>query len=351
MELGAGAGGLRGDRVRVGAQPVDAVQLDVQVLTARREHLVVEQPVPGVLRQRGGSDVLLPQGGQNADHDQSGADRAGALLGVVERGPDLGFPGVGAALRQPAGRNVDLEVETAQLGGPGGVRDRLEDVGVAHRRFGLGVDQVQLDLQAHLGPLGLEPRLAQHLREHLEALLHLDPVPAAVLAGEDQRRDVASHRPSRRVPSRTPLASSVALPDDPHQATSGPPRPHPFPRRALGVLITSVVDARDQYTQPAGPARRAACFSASRAVRSARFTASPAARSRSSASCRSRPALVSSSPAVRSSSSAAARRCSARSWRSRACWRADAASARAVRRSRSARAASSAACRAASNCS
>lgn len=197
MELGAGARGLGSDRVGVGAQPVHAVQLDAQVLAPRGEDLVVEQPVAGVLRQRPLADVLLPQRGQDPDHDQMRADRAGAFLGVIERGTDLGLPGVRSALGQPAGRDVDLQIEAAQLGGPGRVRDRLQDVVVAHRGLGLVVDEVQLDLQPHLRPLGLEPRLAQHLREHVEVLLHLDPVPAAVLAGEDQRRDVSSHRPSR----------------------------------------------------------------------------------------------------------------------------------------------------------
>ncbi len=151
VELRAGAGGLRGDRVRVGAQPVDAAHLDAQVLAARREDLVVEQAVARVLRERGLPDVLLAQRGQDAGHDQVGADGRGALLGVVQRGPDLGLPGIGAALGQPARRHVDLQVEAAQLGRPGGVGDRLEHVAVAHRRLGPVVDQVELDLQAHPG--------------------------------------------------------------------------------------------------------------------------------------------------------------------------------------------------------
>lgn len=221
VELGAGAGGLGRDRVRVGPQAVDAVHLDMQVLAPGGEHLVVEQSVARVLRQGRLAHVRLAQCGQGADHDQMGADRRGAVLGVVQGGADLGLPGVGAARRELPGRDVDLQVEPAQLGGPGGVRDRFEGVAVAHRRFAPVVDQVQLDLQADLGPLGLEPGLAQHLREGLQALLHLDPVAAAVLAGEDQRRDVPSHRSSRGCLPRTLLHPSVAPPGAPHQTGRG----------------------------------------------------------------------------------------------------------------------------------
>ncbi len=203
VELRAGAGGLRGDGVRVGAQPVDAGHLDVQVLAARREDLVVEQPVARVLRQGALPDVLVAQGGEDARHDQVRADGTGALLRVVQGGADLGLPRVGTALGESPGRDVDLEVEPAQLGVPGRVRDRLQRVGVAHRGLGPVVDQVQLDLETHLGPLGLETRLAQHLRERVEALLHLDPVAAAVLAGEGERRDVPSHRSPSRLSSGT----------------------------------------------------------------------------------------------------------------------------------------------------
>lgn len=240
----------------------------------RGEHLVVEQPVAGVLRQRRLADVLLPQRREDTDHDQMRADRPGTLLGVVERGTDLRLPGVGTALRQTPRRHIDLEVEAAELGGPGGIRDRVEHVAVAHRRLGLVVDQVQLDLETHPGPLGLEPRLAQHLREHVEALLHLDPVPAAVLAGEDQRRDVTSHRPSRLALCRTPLppASHHRTPATMREARpAGAPHPAPGHREAY-VL---------------GSASRSTSCAASRAARPARSTACAAVRSRSSASFRS----------------------------------------------------------------
>lgn len=157
MELGAGARGFRCDRVRVGPQPVDTVHLDEQILAACREDLLVDQVVAGVLRQGLPAHVVLPQGGQDADHDQMDADRPGALLRVVQRGADLLLPVVGATFGEPPGRNVDLQIEPAQLGVPGGIGDGVEHVTAPHGRLALRVGQVQLDLQAHLRALRVEP--------------------------------------------------------------------------------------------------------------------------------------------------------------------------------------------------
>ena len=52
MQLRAGAGAFRGDRVACGVQTFDTVDRDVQVLAAGGEDLVVEQRVPRVGRQR-----------------------------------------------------------------------------------------------------------------------------------------------------------------------------------------------------------------------------------------------------------------------------------------------------------
>ena len=71
--------------------------------------------------------------------------------------------------REQARRDVDLDVELAELGLEVRVGDRLEHLGVAHRGVARIVDQVELDLAADRRPLGVEARLAQHAREHVQA--------------------------------------------------------------------------------------------------------------------------------------------------------------------------------------
>ena len=194
VELGARARRLRRDRVGGDREPVDAVDADVEILTAGREDLLVEQRVPGVGRQRVGGHVLPAQRRQDADHHHVRADRPRVRLGVVEAGPQATFE-VGVLLAgEPARRHVDLDVELAQLGLEVGIGDRAQHLGVAHGRIGLVVDEVELDLHAGERPLELEARLAQHRREHVEAAADLLPIPRPVLAGEVALLDLFAHR-------------------------------------------------------------------------------------------------------------------------------------------------------------
>ena len=67
------------------------------------------------------------------------------------------------------------------------------------------VGEVELDLQPDRALLGVEPRLAQHPREHVEVALDLVAVALAVLAGEELRRgDVLAHGAERTRPPTTP---------------------------------------------------------------------------------------------------------------------------------------------------
>nr|BFE71046.1 hypothetical protein GCM10020092_043470 [Actinoplanes digitatis] len=138
--------------------------------------------------------MLAAQGRQDADHHHVRADAAGVLLGVVEAGPQLAFQIGVLVAGQPARRDVDLDVELAQLGLEVGVGDRLEYLGVAHRRVGVVVHQIELDLHPGQRALELESRLPQHPREHVEAAPDLLPVPGSILAGECPLVDLFAHR-------------------------------------------------------------------------------------------------------------------------------------------------------------
>src|SRR5262249_19807475 len=105
------------------------------------------------------------------------------------------------------------EVELPELGRPGGVRDCLKHGGVAHGRRPAGVDQVQLDLHAHLRRVGLEQALLQHPREDLQRAPYLVPVLGPVLAADLDGLNVTTHEASaHRSKASTQLDTFFTLP-------------------------------------------------------------------------------------------------------------------------------------------
>jgi hypothetical protein len=136
---------------------------------------------------------VLGQGGQDADHDQVAADRAGLVVRGVQVGADLPLEPVERVAGQLTRRHVDLQVELADLGSPERVRDRLQGLGVAHRGHAGRVDEVQLELLAHQGRVLVELPLAQHAGERVQRAPDLVPVAAPVLAGDLDRLDVTAH--------------------------------------------------------------------------------------------------------------------------------------------------------------
>jgi hypothetical protein len=197
VELDAGAGGLRRDRVGVGAQPLRPGDGDVQVLTPCREDLLVEQRVARVRAQRPRVQVLVAEGRQDAHDHHVRADLVRLVLRRVERAADPLLQRVEDVALQQLGRDVDLDVELAELGDERVVGDPLEHLGVRHRRVAGVVGEVELDLEADRALLRVEARLAEHPREHVEVALDLVAVALTVLAGELRRGDVLAHAAER----------------------------------------------------------------------------------------------------------------------------------------------------------
>ena len=209
VHLGGGARRLRHDRVGHDVQALDPVDDDLDVLAPGVEDLPVEQRVARVLARRGRRHVLGPQRRQDPDHHRAGPGLLGLRVGGVERGPHRLLEGGEAEVGELAGRDVDLDVEPAELGLELGVRDRLEHLGVAQRRLEVAVDQVELDLQPGHRPLEVEARLGQHPRQRVEPAAHLLPVALPVLARELRRVDLGSHAHilAHRGPRAAPAAS------------------------------------------------------------------------------------------------------------------------------------------------
>ena len=139
-----------------------------------------------------------------------GARAVGLVLGRVEARAHLLLELGEHRRREQPRRDVDLDVELRELGREVGVGDALEHVGVEQRRVARLVGQVELDLEPHRAPLGVEARLREHAREHVEARAHLLAVALAVLAAEDRGGDVLAHGSSRRS-TRSRASASASL--------------------------------------------------------------------------------------------------------------------------------------------
>ena len=193
VQLDARARGLGRDRVGVHRQPLDAVDRQVQVLPAGGEDLLVEERVARVGAQHRAVEQRLAERRQDADHQQPRVRLLRALLGVVEARPHRRLELAEHAVGEAARRDVDLDVELGQLGLPVRVGDHLQHVLVGQRRVAGLLGDVELDLEPDRAAVGVEPRLGEHAREHVETPLDLLAVALAVFSGEDPGGDLVPH--------------------------------------------------------------------------------------------------------------------------------------------------------------
>ena len=247
VELGAGAGGLGDDRVGGRGEPLATRDADRDVLAAGGEDLLGQQLVARVGAQARGVHVSLGEGRQDADHHLVGADLGGLLLGVVERAPQALLERRQPTLAQLGRREVDLDVELAELGLEVGVGDRLEHLGVLQRRVAGLVDEVELHLQPGHRVVGVEARVAQHPREHVEVATHLLPVPRAVRPAELLLVDLFSH--ARTLVTRPPRAGTV--PRGGSHAGGGPAEDEPSRGRSSSHRSGEVAESSSWATSEA----------------------------------------------------------------------------------------------------
>ena len=193
VQLHARARRLGGDRVGHDREPLDAGDVDLQVLPAGREDLLVEQLVARVGRQRVAVEQLLGERREDPDDHHVRVGLRGLLLGVVEVAPDRLLELGEHRPLELARRDVDLDVELRELGLEVVVGDQLEHVRVGQRRVAGLLGQVELDLQADRAPVGIEARLREHPREDVQAQLDLVAVALAVLAAEGGIGDFIAH--------------------------------------------------------------------------------------------------------------------------------------------------------------
>src|SRR4051794_7136086 len=172
----------------------------MQVLAPGGEDLLVDELVPRVRGDGGAGEVVRGEGGQDADHHDVRADRLRPPVSLVQAVAQLSLQALGGVAGQRAGAHVDLDVELPELGLEHLAGDRVENLLVAHGRFLLRVDEVELDLHPGERALEVELRLVEHPAEHVQAAPQLLPVPLPIAAGEGPSRYLLAHDGSSLVP-------------------------------------------------------------------------------------------------------------------------------------------------------
>ena len=167
MDLERGGGGFQHHPLMDEAELIPAMQVDVQFgVAAQLCQLLVQRRVALHRGHVGGSEVLQPQGRQDADHHQMGGQVPRQPLAFVPGRRQLVCQAGQGVPVQGLGRTIDLQVETGQLRHHQGIPQAVQQGLVDRRRTHLLVHQPGLELEAtHLFVTGqttaLQPLLQQ----------------------------------------------------------------------------------------------------------------------------------------------------------------------------------------------
>ncbi len=215
MQLDGCAGRFGGNGGRGGDQPLHAFDIEDEILTAGRGHLVVEEGVPVHVRQVRGDHVVAAERRQDADHHDPGVDLRGFAVGICEPGPQLLGELVEYPAAEPVRENVHLQIEHPQLRLEISAGDALEHLRIPHPRHAVRARQIQLDLQTHEIPGPVEPLVRQEPLQPLQTSGELRAVLLPIGQVKGARHDLLTHR---RVPPRVdgprhrPLLSRSIMP-------------------------------------------------------------------------------------------------------------------------------------------
>ena len=133
------------------ARKRNTVEIEFDVLAARREDLLVERFVAGIGGDPAPFEIVEFERGQHADHDQLRVVQVHPLVGAPQRRPQRLFEFEGFVAGETSRLDVHLDVELAEFGLEDRVIvDRLEHLEVRHRGRHVVADEVELDLHAEM---------------------------------------------------------------------------------------------------------------------------------------------------------------------------------------------------------
>ena len=247
MQLQAGRGGIGSDRV--GGElhrltPVDDAHQKRPV--ASGAHAAAQQRVARVAGDPLDGQLLGAEGGQHADGDQPSAEPLDPRPARVEHVGEVAFAVMQHAALQPAGSQVQLDVELAELVLHVRPAQACQDRVIDQPRPAQRVHEIELDLHTDGVLMADEPAAVDHALQHgnaaLEPALHL----VVVADNQGRRFDAVTH-------GAPPRGTAGHRPPPPLQ--HGPPEPASQITTASVSRIELVTRCR-QESAHLGPATR-----------------------------------------------------------------------------------------------
>ena len=238
MQLQAGRGGLGSDRVGGELHRLTAVDDAHQKRpVASSAHAATQQRVARVARDPLDGQLLGTKGGQHADGDQPSAEPLDPRPARVEHIGELAFAVLQHAALQPAGSQVQLDVELAELVLHVRSAQACQDRVIDQPRPAQRVHEIELDLHTDGVLMADKPAAVDHALQcgnaALEPALHLVVVPD----NQGGRVDAVTH-------GAPPRGTAAQRPPPPLQ--HGPPEP-------ASQITTASVSRIELVTRLASP--------------------------------------------------------------------------------------------------
>lgn len=155
---------------------LDALDIQGEILSPGRRHLIVEQGVAVHVREIRRDHVVLAERRQDSDHDDPRVHLTGLAVGVGETGPQLLRELIEYPAAEPVRNDIYFQIEHPEFGLEIPARDALEHFLIHHPRHAVGAREIQLYLQPHQVPRTVEPPLRQQSAQPLQALVELGAV-------------------------------------------------------------------------------------------------------------------------------------------------------------------------------
>ena len=157
---------------------IDALEVELVGAALEPGHGIVEGEVARVRGHAVETEIGLDEGRQNPGQEDVAAAAPGGLADLAEQLPDLPLHGAEAGAAEDQGIEVELEVESRELGGEVGVVHRFEHLGGDGRRTPVGIDEKQLLFGPDASNIALEEIVVEHLLERtdiVQQVLEKDP--------------------------------------------------------------------------------------------------------------------------------------------------------------------------------
>ena len=223
---------FRRDLIADQGERIGAGDMDAERVLAQPAQAVAQGAIARRVRDHGAPEIARAEGGQDADHRDPAAVRAGRPRDRAEQQAKLLLERGERAAGQQHRRGVELQVEPVQLDVDPRVGGGSADGKVHGQRTAVEIDQDELKLGADAGGTQSEIRAGDQLPKLGQAFLEAHPKAPVLVVLKGIFLDVPSHgRPSllravAAVRRRSLLLARRVLREDPPPGDRGRQDPH-----------------------------------------------------------------------------------------------------------------------------